>query len=105
MKIIGMVHLKALPGYGQHTSMVDVIEYAVESAKILEQGGVNEILIENTGDDPHQKYVTPEIISAFTYVALEIKSTEIDAKIQIFTRIFSSNTSNTHTLCNFQKPQ
>lgn len=75
MKIIGMIHLKTLPGYPQHQSMEFVVEQAKKDALLLEQGGVEAILIENTDDDPHQKKVSPETIAAFTQVALEVKNT------------------------------
>ena len=73
MKIIGMIHLKTLLGYPQHQGMEEVIKQAKEDALLLEQGGVDAIMIENTDDDPHQKTVCPEIIAAFTLVALEVK--------------------------------
>jgi len=73
MKIIGMIHLKTLPGYPQHQGMKTVIQQALQDASILEQGGVDSILIENTDDDPHQKQVSPETIAAFTIVANKVK--------------------------------
>ncbi|MBW2968206.1 BtpA/SgcQ family protein [Candidatus Woesearchaeota archaeon] len=75
MKVIGMIHLTTLPGYPQHSSMEDVMGRAVEDAVVLEQGGVDAILIENTDDDPHQKAVSPETVAAFTAVALEVRRT------------------------------
>ena len=68
-----MVHLKTLPGYPQYTSMDEVIGQAVNDALILEEGGVEAILIENTDDDPHRKEVLPEVIAAFTLVAKAIR--------------------------------
>ncbi len=73
MKIIGMIHLDALPGYPQHKGMESVIQHALQDARALQEGGVDAILIENTDDDPHQKMVLPEIISAFTRVAQVVK--------------------------------
>ncbi len=73
MQIIGMVHLKTLPGYPQHTSIEEVMLLAVAEAKTLEEGGVDAILVENSFDDPHQKYVAPEIIAAFTRIADAIR--------------------------------
>jgi uncharacterized protein len=73
MKIIGMIHLESLLGYPQHKNMEYVLENAKKDAKQLLEGGVDGILIENTYDDPHTKKVGPEIISAYTRVALEIK--------------------------------
>ena len=68
-----MIHLKTLPGYPQHQGMGTVIKQAVEDALLLQEGGVDSILIENTDDDPHQKDVSAEIIAAFTLVANKVK--------------------------------
>ncbi|MFH1915912.1 MAG: BtpA/SgcQ family protein [Nanoarchaeota archaeon] len=73
MKIIGMIHLKTLPGYPQHKTMDYVISRAIDDALRLEKGGVDGILVENTDDDPHQRLVLPEIVSAFSIVAQAIK--------------------------------
>ncbi len=73
MKLIGMIHLKTLPGYPQHKNMDFVINAALDDAKKLEMGGVDALLIENTDDDPHQKEVSRETIAAFTAVSLHIK--------------------------------
>ncbi|MBR9675641.1 BtpA/SgcQ family protein [Candidatus Woesearchaeota archaeon] len=72
-KLIGVIHLKALPGYPQHKDMKYVVEHAVKDAVILEKGGVNEIIVENTDDDPHKKVNTAETVAAMTYVLSEIK--------------------------------
>ena len=74
MKFIGMVHLKALPGYPQHKGMDYVIKNAIEDAIALKHGGADAILVENCYDDPHTKIVGPEIISAVTLVIERIKN-------------------------------
>ena len=43
-----MIHLKTLPGYPQHLNMDGIIRQAVSDAHILEEGGVNALLLENT---------------------------------------------------------
>ncbi len=68
-----MIHLKTLPGYPQHQSMSNVINQAVNDAHLLQEGGVDAILIENTDDDPHQKIVSTEVVTAFTLVADAVK--------------------------------
>ncbi len=73
MKIVGMVHLKTLPGYPQHVGMKEVIDQAVKDAISLQDGGVNEILVENTDDDPHQKEILPEVLAGLTSTLLAIK--------------------------------
>lgn len=46
--VIGMVHLKALPGApGYENSMTAVIDAALADAAALEQGGVDGVMVEN----------------------------------------------------------
>jgi membrane complex biogenesis BtpA family protein len=73
-KIIGMIHLKTLPGYPNHKGMNYVIKEALKDLAALEKGGVDEILVENTEDHPHQKFVGAEVIAAMTLVVREIVS-------------------------------
>jgi len=68
-----MIHLKTLPGYPQHQGINEVMKQALSDAHLLQEGGVDAILIENTDDDPHQKIVSQEIIAAFTLVADAVK--------------------------------
>jgi uncharacterized protein len=75
MKLIGMIHLDALPGYPQHKDMEEVIEHALHDATHLEKGGVDSILIENTDDDPHQKVMGTEQIAGYTLAAQKIRET------------------------------
>lgn len=72
-KIIGMVHLDALPGYPQHASIGEVTEHALHDIRQLEIGGVDSALIENTYDDPVQKVMENEQIVAFSIVAQRIR--------------------------------
>lgn len=71
-KLIGMVHLKTLVGYPNSNDIQEVIETAVQDAVILEEGGVDGILVENTYDDPHRKKVGEETIAAMTLIVSEI---------------------------------
>ncbi len=46
--IIGMVHLKALPGTFHYDGNMDnIYEAAIHDAKALEEGGVHGIMVEN----------------------------------------------------------
>jgi len=72
MKLIGMIHLDALPGYPRHPGMDAVIEHALYDAEQLQQGGIDAILIENTYDDPHQKVMAAEQRDGFMQAAQEI---------------------------------
>ena len=51
--MIGMIHLKALPGSPGFEGSIDAIEAAaIADANTLLSGGINAILIENFGDVP-----------------------------------------------------
>ena len=69
--VIGMVHLRALPGApGFAGSLGEVMSAALRDAELLEAGGVDGIMIENFGDVPFYKDRVPgETIAAMTRVA------------------------------------
>ena len=69
---IGVVHLLPLPGSPRWDgNMRAVIDRAEEEANILEQGGVNGIIVENFGDVPFRTgRLDPETIAGMT-VAVE----------------------------------
>jgi hypothetical protein len=51
--VIGMVHLRALPGSPRWAgSMEAVVQAALEDARALAEGGVDALLVENYGDVP-----------------------------------------------------
>lgn len=52
--LVGMVHLRALPGapYSQH-SMRDIIDIAVKEARTLERAGFDALIVENMHDRPY----------------------------------------------------
>ncbi|WP_222705655.1 BtpA/SgcQ family protein [Brevibacillus massiliensis] len=74
--IIGMVHLKPLPGSPRYKgeSINEIIEFALEDVRRLEAGGVDGLQIENAWDLPFPK---PEdfgfeTVAAMTAVGVEI---------------------------------
>ena len=72
--IIGMIHLKSLPGTPGSTSLEDVLESALRDAENLVRGGVDGLLIENFFDSPfYPDKVPPHVISSMTVIAWEIK--------------------------------
>ncbi|KUH32569.1 hypothetical protein APY94_09350 [Thermococcus celericrescens] len=72
--LIGMVHLKPLPGsYLYGGSLDDVIEAALRDAKTLEKAGFDAVMVENFGDVPFPKYVDKTTVAAFTAVAKAIR--------------------------------
>ena len=65
--IIGMVHLKAMPGFPNFSGDFDAdIRHAVADAQALHSGGVDGIIVENLFNRPRQKTVGPETVSPMT---------------------------------------
>ena len=105
--IIGMIHLKPLPGSPNYDKnkfdMNAIVKYAVEEAKILEQAGVNGLQIENYWDkyksakinlyedtvtDKMVNYLQPQENGAKTDVRyLEIKNEKVDKGEEILKSI------------------
>lgn len=84
--IIGMIHLKALPGtpkYKSHSAYI--IDEALKEADIYKKAGIDAIMIENMHDVPYLKGgVGHEISSIMTLVAYLIKQrTNLTVGIQI----------------------
>lgn len=78
--VIGMVHLKALPGsprYDYRKGMSWIIDCAVSDAMALEKGGISGIQIENQFDKPFLKpgNIGPETVAAVTAAATAIRKT------------------------------
>ena len=84
--IIAMIHVQALPGTpAHHLPMSEIIGQAVEEAKLLEQEGVDALLIENMHDVPYlNREVGPEITACMTAVAIAVQSqAKVPCGIQI----------------------
>jgi membrane complex biogenesis BtpA family protein len=73
--IIGMVHVRALPGTPGHGgSMQAIIDAALRDAATLKRAGVDAILLENMHDLPYlRRTVGHEISTAMTVVAYLVK--------------------------------
>ncbi len=72
--LIGMVHLKPLPGSYLYAGNLDgIIESSLRDAKILEKAGFDAIMVENFGDVPFPKHADKTTVAAFTAVAKEIR--------------------------------
>lgn len=72
--IIGVVHLRPLPGSPQFVSMASVLEQARGDALAISQGGAAGMLFENFGDAPFFKKVPAETVAAMTRVITEVTS-------------------------------
>ena len=73
--VIGMVHLRALPGApGGHGDRNAGIEQARQGARALERGGVHGLIVENMADVPYRIGSNgPETVAAMTRVAAEVR--------------------------------
>lgn len=77
--IIGMVHLRPLPGAPlydkKNMSMQQIIDTAVKEAQLLEEGGVDGLQIENIWDYPYVKgeKIGEETVAAVTAAAVHVK--------------------------------
>jgi membrane complex biogenesis BtpA family protein len=70
-----MVHVGALPGTPRNNQNIQaIISNALTDAKILQQEGVDAIMIENMHDRPYlNRKVGPEIVATMTAVACALK--------------------------------
>ncbi len=66
--IIGMIHLPPLPGYANSKGIDHAISHAVADLRVLEEGGVDGVLVENEYDRPHRVSATPDTIAAMTQI-------------------------------------
>ncbi len=84
--VIGMIHIKALPGTPFHLLDPEHIsEKALEEAYIYKAAGIDALMIENMHDIPYQKEnVSPEVVSMMAIIAREIKqNTALPLGVQI----------------------
>lgn len=74
--IIGMIHVGALPGTpGSHETVETLARRAAEEARILADGGVDAVLIENMHDRPYlRQAVGPEIVAAMTVIGAAVRA-------------------------------
>jgi len=74
--LIGVVHLRPLPGSPRHRqTMADIIKLAEADAVAYERGGAHAIFIENFGDVPFTKTnVAPETIAAMTAAGCAVRA-------------------------------
>ena len=89
-KLIGVIHLPALPGdaHAVHQSYERCYQHAMHDAHALLEGGVEGIIIENFGSAPFHKGTRhdpapPHQIAALSVVALKLRTLSEDIKIGI----------------------
>ena len=71
--IIGMVHLRALPGAAGAAAPEAILRDARSDAATLAAGGVDAIMVENNYDLPHRETILPETLAMFAVAAAEIR--------------------------------
>ena len=73
--VIGVVHLKPLPGSpGYDGSFLDLLDHALTDARAIEAGGASGVIVENFGDAPYfPEAVPPETIAAMTRLVTEVR--------------------------------
>ena len=84
--LIGMVHIKALPGTpGNTTSPDQIVEFAVDEATKLVEYGFDAVLIENMHDTPYLlREVGPEIVSTMTVATQSVvHAVDVPVGVQI----------------------
>jgi membrane complex biogenesis BtpA family protein len=73
--VIGMLHLPALPGAPQNKLGLDgILEWVLQDAKTLANGGIDGLMLENFGDIPfYPRRVPPHTVAFMTAIGREIK--------------------------------
>jgi len=66
--IIGMIHLPPLPGYKDSPGIEHIVRQAISDLRVLEDGGVDGVLVENEYDRPHRVYAAAETTAAMTRI-------------------------------------
>ncbi|KAF6036909.1 hypothetical protein EB796_004787 [Bugula neritina] len=74
--ILGMIHVKALPGSPLHkTKMAEIVSAAVTEAEVYQKHHVDGIIVENMHDRPYllDKGMGPETMCAMTVICNELR--------------------------------
>ncbi len=72
--IIGMIHVRALPGTPRHANgMAPILDHALAEAETYRACGIHALMVENMHDLPYVQHPGPEIATAMAVVAREIK--------------------------------
>lgn len=74
MTVIGMIHLKSLPGTPMSSLPVDqIVDHAVREARVYQEHGLDGLMMENMNDVPYSLHPSPETGAIMTRVGLEMK--------------------------------
>ena len=74
-ELIGVIHLKPLPGScGSREKFDDILNFALHDAENLVEGGISQVIVENFGDAPFRcDSVEPHTVAFMTRAILRIK--------------------------------
>jgi len=67
-----MIHLPPLPGYAKSRGLKYAIRRAVADLRVLADGGIDGVLVENEFDRPHRVSAAPETIASMTRITRAI---------------------------------
>lgn len=74
--VIGMIHVKPLPGSPLNSMNIDeIVEEAVEEARIYCDCRVDGVLVENMFDTPYTLRETPEVTACMTRICQSVRDT------------------------------
>jgi membrane complex biogenesis BtpA family protein len=77
--VIGMIHCLPLPGSARYDGerMEDIIAFSCNEARLLVEGGVDGLMVENHGDIPFSKpdSIGPETVAAMTMITEAVRRT------------------------------
>ncbi len=72
--VIGMIHVRALPGTPQHKGgMAPILDQALAEAEMYRSCGIHALMIENMHDIPYVQHPGPEIATAMAVLAHAVK--------------------------------
>ncbi len=92
--VIGMIHLLPLPGSAAYDGcgLEPIIEHALSEGRVLEQGGVDAILLQNTGDLPAFGDGGPETIANMSMIGTLLRQ---EIKTPLGVNILANGTEST----------
>jgi membrane complex biogenesis BtpA family protein len=73
--LIGMIHMRALPGAPRSDRMIEeLVQFALSEMRVLEQAGLDGAIVENVGDAPFYRDEVPATtVAAMAVVVREVK--------------------------------
>lgn len=76
--IIGVIHLRPLPGEIEFSSMDNLLKQIINSLDKFQKGGVDGILIENASDKPHTMTISKAQVAAMSILVKEaVKKSDV----------------------------